>query len=203
MRVDNTACLPIKPLQENAPKKPDETDWNAKLQSWGLFYLQRYACSKARLTQYLTRKIRDNAQGDTDLMASLVETAIPPLVARWEELGYLNDQAYAVALAKGLLRSGRSQSFIAGKLKEKGVSPALTQDVLADLQNRHGADMKLGAAVRLMQKKRYGCYALKDVAPEKAMGAFARAGFDYPTARAVLQLERDEAEDILSRLQAI
>jgi regulatory protein len=190
-------------MTQTAPRNDDVNEWPQRLQSWALFYLQRYACSRARVSQYLVRKIKAAAPGDAELLERLLARDIPALLDRYEELGYINDNAYASAFAKSLMRSGRSQSFIAGKLREKGVPPAIIQTLLVNLQEEHGTAIKLGAAVRLMQKKRLGCYAVRDVPIERQIASLARAGFDFHTIQQALRLDREVADDIIAALQAI
>ncbi|MES2729772.1 MAG: RecX family transcriptional regulator [Pseudomonadota bacterium] len=183
---------------------PQKTDWPKRMENWALFYLQRFACSRAGLARYLTQKLRRVLpKEEAELRAMLIETHIPPLVAKLEGYGYLNDTAYATGLARRLMREGKSLSVMRQKMQEKGLSKDDIEAAVALLQDNTGGDITLIAAVRLMQRRRIGCFTApgRDPQPEKQIGILARAGFDYATIRAVSALTHDEAEALLDTLR--
>lgn len=188
----------FKPLSETAT-----TDWPKRLENWALFYLQRFACSQAGLARYLTQKLRRVIpKEENELREALITNAIPPLITKLAGYGYVNDASYATGLARKLVREGKSLSLIRQKMQEKGLGKEDITAAIAALQDSMDENMVLVAAVRLMQRRRIGCFAQKgrEVVPEKAIGILARGGFDYATIRAALALTEPEAQDVLTQL---
>ena len=73
-----------------------------RLEELALAYVARFATSSGKLTAYLARKLRERGWA---------EDAGPPpdlaaLAARYAEIGYLDDAAYARSKGEGLLRRG-------------------------------------------------------------------------------------------------
>ena len=165
--------------------------------------MQRFACSRAGLAKYLNQKLRRTlTKEESDLRDQIIQDHIPPLIIRLESYGYLNDSAYAASLARRLVREGRSLPIIRQRMQEKGVEKEDMEAAITALQEGMDDNMTLISAVRLMQRRRIGCFTSpgKEDLPEKAVGILARGGFDYGTIRAVLALSEREAQDVLARL---
>ena len=188
----------------NSGKPPASTEAAEKIQNWALFYVQRYGCTCKTLESYLNRKVSRFYAQWPELVAQLKTDAVPAALNKMIGWGYLNDATYARGLARRLLREGRAPAFIRQRLQEKGVPAAMVDDACAELAADMPGDMKLAGAVRLMQRRRLGCFGGRHAdAPQKAFGVFARAGFDYAVAKQALGLSREEADELLAPLNAL
>ncbi len=188
----------------NPLSDPQTTDWPKRLENWALFYLQRFACSRAGLSRYLSQKLRRVLpKEEAELREQLIHDHIPPLITKLEGYGYLNDTAYAAGLARRLVREGRAIPLIRQKMQDKGLAKEDVEAAIAGLQETMDDTMAMVGAVRLMQRRRIGCFASpgRDIPPEKAIGILARGGFDYNTIKAAIALSEGEAQEILARLQ--
>ena len=72
----------------------------ARLEEIALSYVARYATTRAKLEQYLRRKLRERGWDGGE------EPPVSELAGRLVEAGYLDDAAYARAKASSLLRRG-------------------------------------------------------------------------------------------------
>jgi regulatory protein len=125
-----------------------------------LFYLRRYAASRKRLTQVLTRKARRVKGGSMDEALRV----IPLVVERMVRAGYVDDERLATATAASLNRSGKSARMIALKLRLKGLPP-----------RKIAPEDELEAARTLVRKRKADLKKL------------ARAGFSFDVAKRALQ----------------
>ncbi len=152
------------------------------LENAALHYLERFASSSANLRRVLMRKAdRSLAHwgGDRDEAAALVAG----LLAKLARLGYLDDAAYARQKAAGLHRRGASARAARAKLAAKGVEAGLVEAALAE----EGGDF--AAAVNLARRRRLGPFrpaAARAEQRDRDLAALARAGFDFETARRVV-----------------
>ena len=166
----------------------------ARLERAGLDYLARFAASVAQLRRVLMRRVRRSAQAHGTDPAELAAVA-EALIARWTAAGVLDDAGYAEAKAASLHRRGIPKGRIAAKLQEKGVDRSVIDQVLT--QDPVFGDNR-AAALALTRRRRLGPYRLPELRPvfyQKDLGILARAGFDRPTAEAVLGLKDPEALD--------
>ncbi len=164
--------------REKRPPKALTTD---SLSELALAYVGRFSTSKAKLAQYLRRKLRERGwEGEA---AADVDTLIERIVG----YGYVNDAAYAETTARSLVRRGFGKRRIASAIYAAGIDEA---DSVAARQV--GEDARISAALRLAEKRRWGPYAderLTDRAVrEKRIAVFLRAGHDARLARAILAL---------------
>lgn len=156
------------------------------LENAALHYLERFASSSANLRRVLMRKVdRSLAHwgGDRAEAAQLVEAVL----ARFAGLGYLDDAAYARAKAAGLHRRGASRRAARAALAAKGVDADLAESALAELAVEA---TELAAATNLARRRRLGPFrpaAARAAMRAKDLAALARAGFDYDTARRVVE----------------
>ena len=159
-------------------KKPRQPLDETALERTALFYVERYATTRARLRSYLARKIRERGwagSGDPDVEA---------LVARISTLGYVDDAAFAVARAASLQRRGFGDRRIRQALQAAGIE----EDDASEARDgvREGA---LESALRFAQRRRIGPFASGEpdrAAREKAFAAMMRAGHPMDIVRAVL-----------------
>ncbi|MBP0616517.1 regulatory protein RecX [Jiella mangrovi] len=167
--------------------KPVSADW---LMRAGAHYLERYATSSQNLRKVLRRKVlrRALALGEApEAHEPLVETT----VARFVELGLVDDQAYAEARVASLRRRGTSRAMTAAKLIEKGLPREIVDATLAADETEEEA-----AAMAYARRRRFGPYRSpgRGDRRDKEIAAMIRAGFSMRLAIAAVDAEPDVTE---------
>ncbi len=155
-----------------------------------MHYLERFASSSANLRRVLSRKAQRSLAhwgGDADEAAAWIEA----LLVRFAQSGLLDDGAYARQQASSLHRAGRSGRAIGARLAAKGVDREIAAAALAELEAESAPDISpdLAAAARLARRRRLGPYRAAGERGEnrdRDLAVLARAGFDYATARTVI-----------------
>jgi regulatory protein len=158
------------------------------LENVALWYLQRFAASAESLRRVLLRRVdksvrthgTDRAEG-----AALVED----IVGRFRESGLLDDRAYAEGRARSLHRRGVPARGIRARLGAKGVGADDIEAALAALRE-DAPDPDLAAAIAYARRRRLGPYRKggdRDERRTRDLAALARQGFDYDTARRVIE----------------
>lgn len=147
----------------------------ASLRDLALRHVARFATSRGKLLAYLRRKLRERGWGGE-------QPADPDgLIARFVDLGYIDDASYATMKSASLGRRGYGARRIAQQLRADGIAEDDREQADAQvLSDRHAA------ADRFARRKRVGPYATAPLDPrqrEKAIAAFLRAGHDHATAR--------------------
>lgn len=172
------------------------------LENSALYYLERFASSRANLERVLMDKVRRSVHAhgtDEDEGRGFVTTVLDKM----EGLGYLNDKVYAESRVRTLRRAGASERQIRGKLLQKGVAESLIESALADhAEEERVADAELLAAATLARKRRLGPWCDSDTRAEKRekhLAALARAGFSYDTALTVI--DADDADELMDRAE--
>lgn len=193
------------------PREPGVAPTRAALHEAALAYLARGAATGDSVKKTLARRI-DNwvrrsvrAGRDAEGVASDAATArelVPEIVARLREVGLVNDSSFAENRAKRLSSAGRSRRAISAHLAHKGVDAATVREAVP-----HDAGAELGAALTFARKRRIGPFASEEDEPEgrdarreaerKALGAMARAGFDWNVCDRVMRMNREEADERL------
>jgi len=116
---------------------------------------------------------------------------VEDLIQRYQRAGLLDDAAYAEARAGDLLRRGTPLKGVRFKLMQKGVGEDDIDTALA-AATEDTPEPDLAAAAALARRRRLGPYAAPDKRAErrdKDLATLARAGFDYGTARRVIEAE--------------
>lgn len=158
----------------------------SKIYDAALHYLQRYASSVTQLRRVLQRKLlRAKMRGEDvpEEAQAWIEKAIEKCVKH----NYVNDQQFAEQKIISLRRQGRSQSFIAQTLQQKGVDSALVKSLLGSDE-----EAELEAALRTAKRKRLG----RDTTPEgrqKDLVKLLRAGFSMKAAKEALRAQDGHA----------
>lgn len=164
------------------------------LENAGAYYLQRFSASVSQFRKVMERKIdlscREHPEQEKDKLLPLLDD----VVKKFENLGYLNDRNYTQILVSALNNKGISLTRMSMTLRQKGVPPELIEELLPA---RTRDDDKM-AALRWAKKKRLGCFATRERENEKQKGlsSLARAGFDYDISNWVMNLSREEADDL-------
>ena len=158
----------------------------ARLNELALAYVGRFATTRAKLRSYLQRKVRergwDGAAPDFDSLAE-----------RFAELGYIDDEAYALSKARSLTSRGYGARRVDQSLRIAGV-----EEGDAGAARRHAEEDQVDAALRFAERRRLGPFAGEPPdrpAREKAIAAMIRAGHPFALARKILTLPHGEPVD--------
>lgn len=166
------------------PKPLDET----RLQDLALAYMARFATSTAKLERYLYRKLRErgwDGQAAPDIAA---------MVARYAELGYVDDEAFARAKCGSLLRRGYGPRRVSQALGEAGIAEAIREEVgPGEAAERH-------AVLAMARKRRFGPFGRDSGAPdlarrEKQIAAMMRAGHRLDSALQIIDARSEQAAE--------
>ena len=183
----NMAMNARKPPRERQPRKLRPPLNDARLDELALHYVSRFATSRAKLTTYLKRKIRERGwDGEAVDLVALVERLV--------RLGYVDDRAFALAKSRSLTARGygegrvRQALHIAGIAEEEGVEA-----------RDHASAQSVDAALHYARRRRIGPYAtgatdMKE--RQRAMAAMIRAGHNFGLARAIVALEPGTEPDL-------
>lgn len=162
------------------------------LERLGLFYAGRYATTRAKLTDYLRRKLKE--RGWSGAGAPPVEA----LVERFAGLGYVDDAAFAEAKAGALLRRGYGERRVAQALRAAGISEGDGAAAREETERQAEA-----AALRFARRRRLGPYAEAPPANDhegrearqKAAAAMLRAGHRLDLVRRILDASPGDVPD--------
>lgn len=156
------------------PLKPESLDRMA------LRYVERFATTRAKLAQYLRRKLRERGwEGDG-------EPGVEALADRMAELGYVDDRAFADAKAGAMTRRGLGARRVADALRHAGVGDADGAGARAAV-----AEGAIESALRFARRKRIGPYAAQAAerpVRERHLGAMLRAGHGIDLSRRIVAL---------------
>ena len=146
--------------------------------------------AKDKALQYLS--LRDYASGE--LYDKLCQKYDPhsaaAAVAKMQELGLLNDRAFAVHRVRYLMNQRKSRSQILLRLNQKGVDRLTAQEALDEVYAELDTDPDQEAALALLQKS-YG-RKLAQGKRQNVVAALARRGFSMRTIRAALDQYEEE-----------
>ena len=170
--------------QLRKPRPPLDT---AKLEELAISYVGRFATSRAKLTAYLARKLRERGwAGDG-------EPPIDALADRLTRLGYVDDRAYALAKARSLSARGYGRRRVRQALLQAGI----TEENSGDADELAAAEA-YEAALRFARRRSLGPFAVSKPdgqGRERAIAAMIRAGHEFRTARAIIDLGPGEFPD--------
>ena len=163
-----------KPARSEKIRPPLDAD---ALERLATSYVGRFATTRARLAQYLQRKVRERGwNGPT-------APDLPALAQRFADAGWLDDRAWGEARSRGLVGRGFGPRRVGDALARAGVAgeEAVPGRDLA----RDGA---WGAALRLAERRGIGPFAAERpdrAGRERWMATLVRAGHAFRTARAL------------------
>lgn len=150
----------------------------AALERLALRYVERYATTRAKLRRYLERKVRERGWGPDE------PPQIDIMIAKFAELGYVDDAAFATARGASLTRRGYGARRVLADLRAAGIDE---QDAeAAQLAAREAA---WEAALTYARRKRIGPFAAvaaDRAGREKALAAMLRGGHDMRLARQIV-----------------
>jgi regulatory protein len=168
--------------REQTRRAPRPLD-SAGLRSLALFYVGRYATTRAKLSQYLKRKLRERGWEEEE------SPDVAALVEQLAALSYVDDDAFAQARAGALQRRGFGPGRVRASLEQAGID----RDTSVKLASLTPEDA-LAAAVSLARRRRFGRFGTANDDPklrQRQMAALIRAGHGFDAARAAL----DHVED--------
>jgi regulatory protein len=164
-----------------APKPLDA----AALERLALRYVERFATTRGRLTDYLNRKIRERGWADETGSAAADPAELAQTMA---ELGYVDDRAFAEQRAAAMQRRGLGARRVAGVFREAGIDESDADSVAPAI-----ADRAVESALAFARRKRIGPYGSGDgdghgdrKLHEKQLAAMLRAGHRFDLARRIV-----------------
>lgn len=151
----------------------------AQLNELALRYVGRFATTRAKLRSYLARKVRERGWDGPR------EPDFAHIAERFTELGYVDDQAFALSKSQSLTARGYGRRRVAQALHAAGIE----EEDSAEARDHAEADA-YASALRFARRKRIGPFAQTvDIDPrkrEKALAAMVRAGHEYRMAQRIL-----------------
>ena len=151
---------------------------SAALERLAIGYAGRYATSRAKLADYLRRKLAERGwEGEGD-------PPVVQIVERFAELGYVDDRALAEAKARALGARGYGERRLAAALSGLGIG-----DGDARLAREQAVADAWTTALRFAERKRIGPFAdrvIDEKGRRRAFGAMMRAGHSVDHARRIL-----------------
>jgi regulatory protein len=162
----------------------------AALEELALRYVGKYATTRAKLSAYLARKLRERgwaAERHPDPGA---------LANRLSDLGYINDAGFALSKSQALSSRGYGRRRLAQRLREAGVGEEDSNDAF------EAADRDaVAAAIRFAERRRIGPFAIQPPdrrSREKAIAAMVRAGHDLGLSRTIAGMQPGDRIDLLN-----
>lgn len=152
-----------------------------RLHELALFYVGRFATTRAKLSSYLNRKLRERGWDDGS------PPEIERLVERLADTGLVDDALYAESKARSLSERGYGRARIRQSLRAAGID-----EREGAAANELAAREAAAAAIRFARRRRLGPFAdspLDRKEREKALAAMIRAGHSFELARAVVEAE--------------
>jgi regulatory protein len=141
----------------------------AGLERLALHYVGRYATTRAKLREYLARKLRERGWSGDD------QAPIAALAEKIAGLGYIDDRAFAAARGAALTRRGYGGARVAMALRAAGIE----EDDAAPVRETAAGDA-WEAAIAFARRRRIGPFARAESGDpdtqRRAMAAMMRAG---------------------------
>jgi regulatory protein len=171
-------------------KKPKSPLNGERLEQLALHYAGRYATTRAKLAAYLHRKLRERGwegagAGDADGAAD-----VEALVARFAELRYVDDGAFAMMRTASLSRRGYGARRVEENLRAAGIDEAEREAAREQAERE-----QMRAAEAFARKRRIGPFAAEAAdrdTQQKQIAAFLRAGHGFDLARRFVQARPGE-----------
>jgi regulatory protein len=173
--------------RSSEPTKPLPPLDGAALDRLALAYVARYATTRKKLSDYLRRKLAERG-GEEDLHAR-----IGPIVQRMQELGYINDAAFARIKADGLARRGYGPGRVRTAFGQNGIAADDAAEALEDAES-----MAFDTALAFARERRFGPFSEQAPDParqRKELAAMCRAGHSFSLAIQILRLDGDFIQD--------
>jgi regulatory protein len=170
-------------MRARPPRRPRPPLDEAALKELALAYVARFATSRAKLAQYLRRKLMERG------WAGPGAAPIAAIAERLADAGYIDDPAYALAKARSLGARGYGERRVDMALRAAGIEQedgAAARDLARDTATE--------AALRYAKRRKIGPYGAAPVdrrESDKALAAMIRAGHAFEVAKRILGLPAD------------
>ncbi|WP_448661179.1 regulatory protein RecX [Sphingomonas sp. CJ20] len=161
----------------------------ADLDRFALRYVERFATTRGKLTDYLRRKVRERGWANPDQPADCEGVA-----QRMADLGYVDDRLYAEAKAGSMARRGLGARRVAEALRHAGVDAEDSRAIAPAIEESAEA-----AAMAFARRKRIGPFAREAgdrAQQQKHLAAMLRAGHSLDIARRITGASPDEDIDL-------
>lgn len=168
--------------RKRAPKPLD----SLRLEELALAYVARFATSRAKLEDYLRRKLRERG------WAGEGEAPVSAVAEKMERAGYVDDAVYARAKSGSLLRRGYGMRRVSQALGAAGIA----EDLRGQVAPGEGAQRR--ALLALARKRRFGPYStapLDRPQRERQLAAMLRAGHPLDKARELMDAPTVDAAE--------
>jgi regulatory protein len=109
----------VKPERTRKPRPPLDKEGLERL---ALFYAGRYATTRAKLSAYLARKVKERGWESEGALSA--QAAVALLIERFAELGYVDDRVFASARAASLTPRGYCTRRVDQALRAAGIGEA-------------------------------------------------------------------------------
>ena len=156
----------------------------ARLDRLALRYVERYATTRGKLREYLTRKVRERGWEGAD-------PADPAALAeRMAKLGYIDDRGFAEARAAAMGRRGLGARRIAGAFHQAGIAAEDAAAVRPAIDARAES-----SALAFARRRRLGPFGVADPdrpVRDRALAAMLRAGHGFDLSRRIVALTPEE-----------
>ena len=168
-------------MHARKPRRAPKPLNKERLHELALFYVGKFATTRAKLATYLNRKLRERGwEGDEP-------PDIERLVERLAASGMVDDALYALSKSRSLSERGYGAARVRQTLRAAGIN----EDDGAAAREL-AAEEAASAALKFARRKRIGPFALTTLdrpAREKALAAMVRAGHGFELARTVVEAE--------------
>ena len=158
------------------------------LEQRALRYAARWESSAAMLRTLLERKIFERCDRSGESPDTALDW-IPAIVAGLIERGYVDDHRFASQALDRLRRQGRSRAQIHARLRAKGISKA----ILDDLIGAQDSELEARAAWQFARRRRLGPYCEdageRQRGRDRHLAALGRQGFDQETALRIVDAD--------------
>src|SRR5690349_10865057 len=167
------------------PRKPLNGE---RLHELALYYVGRFATTRAKLSAYLNRKLRERGWEDD------APPDVDGLVERLAASGMVDDALYALSKSRSLSERGYGAGRVRQSLRAAGVGEE-EGAAARELAANEAAE----AALRFAKRRRIGpfCNVKQDrQGRERALAAMIRAGHGFEIARTLVDCEPGEIPDV-------
>lgn len=155
-----------------------------------LLFSSDYVRAKSRAVWYLDRSAHtEKGLYDKLVRAGFAKEASAKVIARFIEVGLLDDRRYAETLAERLIETNVSKREALQKMLSKGLPYDLAKAVLEETEADENTQ------IRNLIEKKYRNKLLAENGAKKVFDALARKGFSFGAIREALKSYIEELED--------
>lgn len=155
-----------------------------------LLFSSDYVRAKSRAVWYLDRSAHtEKGLYDKLVRAGFSKEACAKVIARFIEVGLLDDRRYAEILAERLIETNVSKREALQKMLSKGLPYDLAKAVLEETEADENTQ------IRNLIEKKYRNKLLAENGAKKVFDALARKGFSFGAIREALKSYIEESED--------